>query len=99
MTNKIYDARICLFPEGHGGRQNSFTSNEAKLGIKFSSNNEDTQFSAIIRQKKNKIIALGNISKAKLQFINDTDVSKFITKGACFEIFEGARRIGVGKWI
>lgn len=98
MMNKIYDARICLFPQGQGGREHSFTSSEVKLGIKFFNDNGDTQYSAIIRVNKNKVIKLGDISKAKLKFINDTDASKFISKGTSFEIFEGARRIGVGKW-
>jgi len=43
-------------------------------------------------------LQLGKILNAKLQFLNEGDASKFIAPKKSFEIFEGARRIGVGTW-
>lgn len=90
-------ALICLFPEGHGGRDTSFEANYCRLGVVLPATGQ-VQYGAEINTQSNNGIRLGEIITSEISFFNETDALKLISPGEAFELFEGARRIGVGRW-
>lgn len=97
MKNSSHNAEVCFFPLGHAGKEKAFRANSARIGIVFPLDETDMHYSAIITSKKDESLSLGRILDVTIEFMNDVDTVKKFDESETFELYDGARRIGIGR--
>jgi hypothetical protein len=92
------EATIYLFPAGHGGRENDYCASFARLGIIFPEDEARLQYGCEISTKTGEKLILDRHISCFVQLMNREDAERYLLKSIEFQLFEGARRVGVGVW-
>tara|TARA_R110002049_G_C8812889_1_gene533701 strand:- start:137 stop:460 length:324 start_codon:yes stop_codon:yes gene_type:complete len=94
--DSMLNCRISVFGPQSGGRNGDFLSSTVRLGVKFPGTG-DVQYGAEFARLDGLNVVVGEGQLCEVRMFNDEVLKQHGTKGAFFELFEGARKIGNGK--
>lgn len=90
--------QICIFSSSHNSKRTCFPSSSIRLGVVFPEINDQMHFSAQFTTLNADPIVFDIIHNVEIKFINQLDTQEFARSGAIFDIYEGAKKIGTGRF-
>ncbi|MFC6197464.1 hypothetical protein [Ponticaulis profundi] len=92
------NGQICISSSLDAGERTCFPNSSIRLGVVFSESNDQMHFSAEFTTLNSEPIVFDIVHNVEIKFINQTDTKKLASSGGVFDIYEGAKKIGTGRF-